>query len=36
VYLIAVRMRLPRAAIEQHIGEFTAEAEAEDAAVALP
>jgi amino acid transporter len=36
VYLVAVRMRLPRAAIEQHIGEFTAEAEAEEAAVALP
>jgi amino acid transporter len=36
VYAIAVRMRLPREAVERHIGDFTAEAEAEEAAVALP
>jgi hypothetical protein len=36
VYFLAVRMRLPRAAIEEHIGDLTAEAEAEEAAVALP
>jgi hypothetical protein len=34
--MLAIRMRLPREAVEQHIGEFTAEAEAEEAAVALP
>jgi amino acid transporter len=36
IYFLAVRMRLPRAAIEEHIGDLTAEAEAEEAAVALP
>jgi hypothetical protein len=28
VYLTAVRMRLPRDEIEEHVGAFTAEAEA--------
>ena len=36
VYMVAVRMRLPRAEIEQNVGDVTAEAEAEEAAVALP
>jgi hypothetical protein len=36
VYAIAIRMRLPREAVERHIGDFTAEAEAEEEAVALP
>jgi amino acid transporter len=36
VYLIAVRMRLPRQEIEDHVGAFTAEAEAEEEVVALP
>ena len=36
VYVLAVRMRLPRREIEQNIGDVTAEAEAEEAAVALP
>jgi len=35
IYAIAVRMRLPREAVEKHISEFTAEAEAEEAAVTL-
>jgi amino acid transporter len=36
VYLVAVRMRLPRQEIEQHVGDLTAEAEAEADVVALP
>jgi hypothetical protein len=36
IYALAVRMRLPRAEIERNIGDLTAEAEAEEAAVALP
>jgi hypothetical protein len=36
VYLVAVRMRLPRGEIEEHVAAFTAEAEAEEEAVALP
>jgi hypothetical protein len=36
IYFLAVPMRLPRAAIEEHIGDLTVEAEAEEAAVALP
>jgi hypothetical protein len=33
VYMLAVRMRLPREAIEEHIGDLTAEAEAEEAVI---
>ena len=39
IYAIALRTRLPRAAIEEHVGDFTAEAkevEAELPAVAYP
>jgi amino acid transporter len=36
VYLSAVRMRLRRDEVEEHVGAFTAEAEAEEEAVALP
>ena len=36
IYLLAVRMRLPREEIEQRIGDVTAEAEAEADVVALP
>jgi hypothetical protein len=36
IYALALRMRLPRAEIEENVGDLEAEAEAERTAVALP